>query len=99
MKKNGSQSEVDSTMFRRTELVLAAAAHHGVTHLVLGAWGCGVFGNDPSDVARYFARWLVGPDAKFAHAFATVVFAIAGKQGNARDDHNFDIFRRELGAA
>ncbi len=43
--------------------------------LVLGAWGCGVFQNDPQMVARLFAEVLC-PGGEFANAFAEVVFAI-----------------------
>ncbi len=41
---------------------------------VLGAWGCGAFGNNPARTARDFHTALAG---EFAGAFAEVVFAIA----------------------
>jgi uncharacterized protein (TIGR02452 family) len=66
---------VAATLRRRAAFVLAVAAHHGVEQLVLGAWGAGVFGNDPAVVAEAFAGAL---DASFAGAFAEVVFAIPG---------------------
>jgi len=39
----------------------------------LGAWGCGVFGNDPQMVAEAFKKWL---DTEFANNFDRVVFAV-----------------------
>jgi uncharacterized protein (TIGR02452 family) len=60
---------------RRTERVLAVAAHHGARHLVLGAWGCGVFRNDPREVAAAFHTHLGGEGA-FSTAFESVVFAV-----------------------
>ncbi|MFV0132414.1 TIGR02452 family protein [Streptomyces sp. HMX87] len=59
----------------RAERVLETAAAHGHRHLVLGAWGCGVFQNDPAQVASAF-RTLLGPGGRFASAFAHVVFGI-----------------------
>jgi uncharacterized protein (TIGR02452 family) len=53
--------------------VLAIAAHHGVRRLVLGAWGAGVFGNDPAAVASAFREPLRGD---LAGAFDEVVFAV-----------------------
>ncbi|MCZ7684092.1 MAG: TIGR02452 family protein [Sandaracinaceae bacterium] len=53
--------------------MLAVAAHHGHDALVLGAWGCGVFRNDPTEVAGLFGEALEG---RFAGAFARVVFAV-----------------------
>jgi uncharacterized protein (TIGR02452 family) len=41
--------------------------------LVLGAWGCGVFQNDPAQVAGAF-RGLLGPGGRFARTFEHVVF-------------------------
>ena len=58
----------------RIQRVLAIARAHGYAALVLGAWGCGAFGNDPQRTARDFRAAL---DGEFAGAFAHVVFAIA----------------------
>jgi uncharacterized protein (TIGR02452 family) len=66
---------VESTLRRRTELVLRTAVAHGVEHLALGAWGCGVFRNDPRVVAGIFAEFLLTPGA-FANAFTSVTFAV-----------------------
>jgi uncharacterized protein (TIGR02452 family) len=66
-------AEVTRIMRERVTRVLAIAAAHGETHLVLGAWGCGVFGNDPSVVADAFATELGGA---FAGVFEEVVFAV-----------------------
>lgn len=71
-------SDKQRTLRRRAELVLAVAAHHGAERLVLGAWGAGVFGNDPEMVARAFADPLRGT---FAGAFAEIVFAVPDPAG------------------
>jgi uncharacterized protein (TIGR02452 family) len=39
----------------RARLILDIAAYYAHDALVLGAWGCGVFGNDPRQVAQVFA--------------------------------------------
>lgn len=67
-------ADIDAALDRRAELVLRVLAHHGHRTLVLGAWGCGVFRNDPARVAASFARWLRDP--RYAGAFARVVFGI-----------------------
>lgn len=66
---------LEATLRRRAALVLAVAAHHGVARFVLGAWGAGVFGNDPVLVADAFGALL---EDTFAGVFAEVVFAIPG---------------------
>jgi uncharacterized protein (TIGR02452 family) len=58
----------------RIRRVLAIARVYDYSALVLGAWGCGAFGNDPARTARDFHAALAG---EFAGAFAQVVFAIA----------------------
>jgi uncharacterized protein (TIGR02452 family) len=40
----------------------------------LGAWGCGVFGNDPHLIARLFHEHLCG--GAFTGAFESICFAI-----------------------
>jgi uncharacterized protein (TIGR02452 family) len=80
---------VEGTLRRRAAFVLAIAAHHGVARLVLGAWGAGVFGNDPAMVADAFGALLEGP---FTNIFAEVVFAIAGGTGQP----NHDVFAEQF---
>ncbi len=58
----------------RIHRVLAIARAYGVDTLVLGAWGCGAFGNDPATTARDFRAALEGP---FDGVFELVIFAIA----------------------
>ncbi|MFE6359054.1 TIGR02452 family protein [Streptomyces sp. NPDC057806] len=59
----------------RAERVLEVAAVHGYRRLVLGAWGCGVFQNEPAQVAGAF-RALLGSGGRFADRFEHVVFGI-----------------------
>lgn len=54
----GELSLIPEVLRRRSEYVLALAASRGYRRLVLGAWGCGVFRNDPRDVAAAFAGHL-----------------------------------------
>jgi uncharacterized protein (TIGR02452 family) len=70
--------EVPAILARRAARVLAVAAAHGHRRLVLGAWGCGVFGNDPATVAAAFAGAL-----RSAPWFSTVVFAVLDGQREA----------------
>ncbi|MFB8756864.1 TIGR02452 family protein [Streptomyces nigra] len=67
--------ELPRTLALRAERVLEVAAAHGYRRLVLGAWGCGVFQNDPARVAEAF-RGLLGPGGRFGSAFERVVFGV-----------------------
>jgi uncharacterized protein (TIGR02452 family) len=71
----GSWAMVVSTMQVRLAKLLWLAHRHGQSHLVLGAWGCGVFRNDPATVAGLF-RDAVAPGAPFAGVFPHVTFAV-----------------------
>lgn len=64
-------TDVPAVLARRARRVLEVAAAHGHRTIVLGAWGCGVFRNDPATVAGAFAEALQVVD-RFDH----VVFAI-----------------------
>ncbi len=59
---------------QRIHRVLAIALSYGHTALVLGAWGCGAFENDPQRTAVDFREALVHD---YDGAFSTVVFAVA----------------------
>lgn len=57
----------------RIHRVLEIARAHGHESLVLGAWGCGAFGNDTHHTANDFSEAL---KTEFDGAFSGVVFAI-----------------------
>ena len=65
--------EVNRTMRSRVTRSLAIAAERGHTHLVLGAWGCGVFKNSPVVVAEAYQSDLEGA---FKGIFEEIVFAV-----------------------
>ncbi len=65
---------IEAALRRRAGGVLAVAEARGHRSLLLGAWGCGVFGNPPVLVASAFADWLASP--RFAGAFDRVEFAV-----------------------
>ncbi|MDX3314234.1 TIGR02452 family protein [Streptomyces sp. NPDC054884] len=67
--------ELPRALSVRAERVLETAAAHGYRRLVLGAWGCGVFRNDPAQVAGAF-RALLARGGRFEGRFAHVVFAV-----------------------
>ncbi|MFZ6757480.1 TIGR02452 family protein [Undibacterium sp. Ji50W] len=83
LKKNEPHrlQEVAEIMQLRVNLVLALAQQHGHKQLVLGAWGCGVFANDPKDIAIYFAN-ATSPDAPFHGAFEKIIFAVLDKSNS-----------------
>ncbi|MEU3039373.1 TIGR02452 family protein [Streptomyces diastaticus] len=76
-------AEVGPALARRAERVGECAAAQGVRRLVLGAWGCGVFQNDATEVAAAFRRLLTAPGARFAHTFDTVVLAVLDRSRDA----------------
>jgi uncharacterized protein (TIGR02452 family) len=84
---------IESTLRRRAELVLALAASQGWRRLVLGAWGCGVFRNDPRMVAEIFNTLLRGDvwSGRFEH----VVFSVLDTSPAGA---TYRAFRDEMGA-
>ena len=68
------QPEAGELLKQRIARVLAVARSYRYTALVLGAWGCGSFGNDTRRTANDFRKALEG---EFAGAFSDVVFAIS----------------------
>ena len=83
--------EIGVAMRERVDRVLAIAASHGHDAAVLGAWGCGVFGNDGEEVAGLFHRAL---QEGFRGVFSRVIFAILDW---SEDGHFIGPFRRAFG--
>ncbi len=66
--------------------VLAIAYSKGCETLILGAWGCGVFRNEPADVAAYFDDVI---RTHFSTAFKHIVFAVYDR---SKDGANIQAF-------
>jgi uncharacterized protein (TIGR02452 family) len=85
-------AQIEAVMRARLERVLWVARQHGHRTLILGAWGCGVFANEPEVVARLFAEQLLG-SGRFAGQFARLVFAVYDR---TESQEVLGAFQREL---
>ncbi|MEU7108295.1 TIGR02452 family protein [Streptomyces sp. NPDC046215] len=74
-----ASARVPAALAARAERVLEVAAAHDYRRLVLGAWGCGVFRNDPAQVATAFHTLLTGR-GRFADRFERVAFAVLDRR-------------------
>jgi uncharacterized protein (TIGR02452 family) len=66
--------EIGATMRQRTEKVFRIATTLDADILILGAWGCGAFGNAPEDIAQIMYDTLQLVDMR---RFVAVDFAVA----------------------
>ena len=71
-----TERENAAAVKQRIDFVISIAEENGVDTVILGAWGCGVFGQDPKLMARAFKERLTTSSIKRA------VFAIPGNNPN-----------------
>lgn len=79
--EQASQNEMNE----RVQRVLSVFEIHQHKTLVLGAFGCGVFRNDPAQVATIFRQHLQSD--QFKNSFKRIIFAIS-------DPRMCDIFQK-----
>ena len=79
-----NRSKLHEILFKRIKRILDVAALNKVEVLILGAFGCGAFGNPPSLVAEIFEETLV-----HFPIFETVEFAVFTRD----DTTNYDVFK------
>lgn len=84
-----TDSELLALHKSRGRHILGIAAENGDDILVLGAFGCGAFRNDPQIVARAYKELI----AEFDGIFGEIVFAV---YCTPKDTKNFDTFKRIL---
>lgn len=72
---------------QRARRILTVAAQNKAEVLILGAFGCGAFRNDPNVVAQAYKNIL----PEFAHHFRTIEFAVYCPPC---DDSNYRAFKR-----
>jgi uncharacterized protein (TIGR02452 family) len=93
---NPSDRETTKSKIR---LTLRLACHQGHTKLVLGALGCGAFGNPPGAVLQCFKE-VFAEDEFQGGWWEDVVFAVldnrSGEKGGKEGEGNFGVFWRGL---
>lgn len=88
----GNVGGVESILEHRMRGIFKVAHYYGVTSIVLGAWGCGAFGQNPEVVAKCFANVL-----KELPLFDEVVFAIRPTAvRDYWDDVTFSAFAKQF---
>ena len=91
-----SVKEYEDMLFQRITSMLKCAAYFGYEDLVLGAWGCGVFGNDAAVMSDLFLKAFKEFNfnkLRDKDCFRRVWFAVRGGSGS----YNFDQFTRNFG--
>lgn len=93
MPKNTTEGNLDSYELeaaydRRIFKMLKIAETHKTENLILGAWGCGVFNNDPETISKMFKYYLTTHNWNFKN----VVFAVLDKHPNKL----YNIFKERL---
>ncbi|GIP51211.1 TIGR02452 family protein [Paenibacillus vini] len=85
--------EAERVMKDRMRLALAIFAHKGDKQLILGAYGCGVFRNDPVKVARWWRELLEEED--LGSLFTEIRFAVLD---TSKDGKCMKAFEEEFGS-
>ena len=83
-------------LFSRIKGILLCAAYYGYHTLVLGAWGCGAFGNDAalmSDLFYLALKELQNTDAVKGNLFRRIEFAVFDK---SHSQYNYKQFARNF---
>lgn len=75
-------------MRRKIRQIFQVAYVNKIDTLVLGAFGCGAFGNPPVEVARLFNEFL----SAYNKCFKNIIFAI-----KSHNDPNYQIFSQIIG--
>ena len=89
-KKSYSYDEYTSLLYERIMGILSICEKMGYTKLVLGAWGCGSFSNDPKLMARLFYKAL----CQFNGSFKEIEFAVFGGAKNFDSFHEVMILKK-----
>lgn len=91
-----SQQEYEEMFYKRIQGMLLVAASQRYRHMILGAFGCGIYGNDAAVVSDLFARAIhnLTYDGKNCEQlFDAIYFAVLCKLDK---DYNYKEFRRNF---
>ena len=97
-KEGMSEAAYRQLVYNRIVGMLKSAAFFGYRHLILGAWGCGAYGNDASVISDLFRRALNELDYngfKERDLFSRIDFAVLDR---TPAQFNYKQFKRNFGA-
>ena len=86
--------EYEKLLYTRIIGMLKVAAYYGYKNLVLGAWGCGAFGNDALVLARLFNDAFnenIDSELTVGGLFNKVEFAVLDRTS---DQYNYSSFNK-----
>ncbi len=95
-KEGMSESEYEDMVYNRIMGMLKCVAYLGYRHLVLGAWGCGAFGNDAHVISDLFYKALKELNyngLREKDLFRRIDFAVLDR---SREQYNFKEFYRNF---
>lgn len=87
-KENDRYYELIDLLEERATKIFKIAAHHNHDHLILGAWGCGVFGNNVFNIIDAFKKAMVS-----IPYFKSITFAI---YDNSTNKYTLNAFRKSF---
>ena len=76
----------------KIRLMLSVPQSWGAQYLILGAWGCGVFKNDPEKIAQYFKDAIIGEG--YGSLYKKIIFAVINDHNSVAN--NYQIFNKIL---
>ncbi|MCD8374368.1 MAG: TIGR02452 family protein [Oscillospiraceae bacterium] len=91
-----SRQEYENMLYRRIQGILLTAAAHNYRHLILGAFGCGVYGNDAAIISDLFScaiRDFTYDGKSYSECFSTIQFAVLCHPDR---DYNYKEFCRNF---
>lgn len=71
-----TQDEISKVLHRRMEIAFLEPYKHGCKNIVLGAFGCGVFGNDVKEVASIWSEL----QTTYNGLYKNIVYAVTDKK-------------------
>jgi len=88
--KGENREQAKRVMKNRMRLCLALFAKCKESNLILGAYGCGVFKNDPKEIALWWKELL--EEEGYGSFFESVVFAVLARDGDISYSVFADVF-------
>lgn len=90
LQNKDSVENYEQVMIEKIEKMFDVAAFHLCDNIILGAWGCGVFKNDPKTVAGFFDKVI----EKKRMLFDNIIFAVINDKNSVAN--NYEIFKNTI---